>query len=218
MKFDGRPSIWPPFWEQFNQLIHNNSGLTDVDKFTYLRSVLTGDAALAIAGLPQTASCYGDALDILKRHFATDDLIIQDHMQPVIDLQPVRSSNDLRGLGSLYDIVQSQTRALKTIGVPQDNYLSMLYPILLKSFPRDSVLDFNKTIGRQSSEERGGVGSTGEQVQRTQQQKASIKSLLLFIQTEIESRERTVLHVSVQEDALKCKNALARHPQRDLYP
>lgn len=81
----------------------------------------------------------------------------------------------------------------------------MLYPILLKSLPHDIVLDFNKTIARQSSEERGGAGSTGEQAQRTQQQKASIKSLLLFIQTEIESRERTVLHVSVQEDALKNK-------------
>ncbi|KAH7936953.1 hypothetical protein HPB49_006529 [Dermacentor silvarum] len=46
--FSGRSSMWPPFWEQFNQVIHNNGGLTDVDKFTYLRSVLTGDAALAI--------------------------------------------------------------------------------------------------------------------------------------------------------------------------
>ncbi|XP_037579208.1 uncharacterized protein LOC119461913 [Dermacentor silvarum] len=100
---------------EFNQVIHNNGALTDVDKFTYLRSVLTGDAALAIAGLPATASCYSDALDILKRRFAKDDLIIQDHMQRLIDLQPVRSPNDLRGLRSLYDTVQSQTRALKTL-------------------------------------------------------------------------------------------------------
>ncbi|KAL1482691.1 hypothetical protein MTO96_033623 [Rhipicephalus appendiculatus] len=32
MKFDGQPSSWTPFWEQFNQLIHNNSELTDVDR------------------------------------------------------------------------------------------------------------------------------------------------------------------------------------------
>ncbi|XP_037560811.1 uncharacterized protein LOC119439916 [Dermacentor silvarum] len=165
--------MWPPFWEQFNQVIYNNGGLTDVDKFTYLRSVLTGDAALAIAGLPATASCYSDALDILKRRFAKDDLIIQDHMQRLIDLQPVRSPNDLRGLRSLYDTVQSQTRALKTLGISEDNYSSMLYHILLKSLPHDIVLDFSKTITRQSSEEWGGAGSTGEQAQRTQQQKSS---------------------------------------------
>ncbi|KAH7977925.1 hypothetical protein HPB49_003952 [Dermacentor silvarum] len=53
------------FWNSFNQVIHNNGGLTNVDKFTYLRSVLTGDAALAIAGFPANASCYSDALDIL---------------------------------------------------------------------------------------------------------------------------------------------------------
>ncbi|KAH7960218.1 hypothetical protein HPB49_017826 [Dermacentor silvarum] len=98
IKFDGRPSMWLPFWEEFKQLIHNNGGLTDVDKFTYLHSVLTGDAALAIAGLPATASCYSDALDIIKRRFAKDDLIIQDHIERLIDLQPIRSPNDLRGL------------------------------------------------------------------------------------------------------------------------
>ncbi|KAH7973704.1 hypothetical protein HPB49_004053 [Dermacentor silvarum] len=48
-----------------NQLTHNNGGLTDVDKFTYIHSILTGNAALAIAGLPATVSCYSDALDIL---------------------------------------------------------------------------------------------------------------------------------------------------------
>ncbi|KAH7953056.1 hypothetical protein HPB49_004205 [Dermacentor silvarum] len=202
--------MWPPFWEQFNQVIHNNGGLTDVDKFTYPRSVLTSDATLAIAGLPATASCYSDALLILKRRFAKDDLIIRDHMPRLIDLQPVRSPSDLCGLRSLYDTVQSQTRALKTLGVSEDNYSSMLYPILPKSLPRDIVLDFNKTIARQSLKERGGgeggVGSTGEQAQPTQQQKASIGSLLLFIQTDIESRERTVLHICVQWDALKSKD------------
>lgn len=45
MKFDGHPWMWTPFWEQFIQLIHNNGGLTDVDRFVYLRSVVTGDAA-----------------------------------------------------------------------------------------------------------------------------------------------------------------------------
>ncbi|KAH7958540.1 hypothetical protein HPB49_002487 [Dermacentor silvarum] len=76
IKLDGRSSMWPSFWEHFNQVMNNNGGLNYVDKFNYLRSVLTGDAALASAGLPATASCYSDALDILKRRVAKDDLII----------------------------------------------------------------------------------------------------------------------------------------------
>ncbi|XP_037515421.1 uncharacterized protein LOC119391844 [Rhipicephalus sanguineus] len=165
MKFDGQPSVWTPFWEQFSQLIHNNGRLTDVDRFNYLRSVLTGDAALAIAGLPATASCYAEALDILKNRFAKTDVIIQTHMQRLIDIQPVRSSNDLQGLRCLYDTVQSQTRALKSLGVPEDNYFAMLYPILLKALPHDLVIDFNKTIARQSTQQREQGGNTGQHSQ-----------------------------------------------------
>ncbi|KAL1468998.1 hypothetical protein MTO96_041111 [Rhipicephalus appendiculatus] len=151
MKFDSQPSSWTPFWEQFNQLIHNNSGLTDVDRFTYLRSVLTGGAVSAIAGLPATASCYCEALDILKQRFAKPDVIIQAHMQRLIELGPVPSSDDQQGLRYLYDTVQSQTRAFKTLGVSQDNYSAMFYPILLKSLPHEIVLDYFKTIARQST-------------------------------------------------------------------
>ncbi|KAH7981970.1 hypothetical protein HPB52_002322 [Rhipicephalus sanguineus] len=134
IKFDGQPPLWTPVWEQFNQLIHNNGGLTD---------------ALAIAGLSETVNCYCEALDILKKRFAKTDVIIQADMQRLIDMQPVRSFNNLRRLRCLYDMVQSQTRALITLGVSEDNYSAMLYPILLKSLPHDIVLDFNKTITRQ---------------------------------------------------------------------
>ncbi|KAH7967972.1 hypothetical protein HPB52_004509 [Rhipicephalus sanguineus] len=113
-------------------------------------------------------------------------------------MQPVRSSNDLQGLRCLYDTVQSQTRALKYLGVPEDNYSAMLYPILLKSLPHDIVIDFTKTIARQSTQQRGQGGNTG---QHSQELKASIQSLLFFIQNEVESRERSVLHISVEENA-----------------
>ncbi|KAL1434494.1 hypothetical protein MTO96_011588 [Rhipicephalus appendiculatus] len=115
-------------------MIHNG-GLIDADRFTNLGAVLTGDAALAIAGLPATASCYCEALDILKQRYAKPDVIIQSHMQQLIEMQTVRSANDLRGLRCLYDRVQSQTRSLKTFRVSEDNYSAMLYPIFLKSLP-----------------------------------------------------------------------------------
>ncbi|KAH7948523.1 hypothetical protein HPB52_024080 [Rhipicephalus sanguineus] len=73
-------------------------------------------------------------------------------------------------------MMQSQTRALKTLGVLGDNYSAMLYPILLKLLPDDIVLDFNKTTARRISEKRGQGGSTGQQGQHTQEQKASIQS------------------------------------------
>lgn len=102
-KFDGRPRNWNPFWEQFESTVHNNPTLTDSDKFAYLRSSLVGTASAAIAGLTATSRCYKDARDILVDRFAKSDLIVQDHTENLIDMQPVRSSEDVLGLRRLYD-------------------------------------------------------------------------------------------------------------------
>ena len=43
--FSGNRRDWPPFWESFNALVHNNPELEDVAKFTYLKQSLKGEAA-----------------------------------------------------------------------------------------------------------------------------------------------------------------------------
>ncbi|KAH8025150.1 hypothetical protein HPB51_003992 [Rhipicephalus microplus] len=64
-------------------------------------------------------------------------------MQRLIDMRPVQSSKDLRGLRCLYDMVQTQTQSLKTLRVSEDSYSAIFYPILLKSLPHHIVLDAN---------------------------------------------------------------------------
>ena len=43
--------------------------LSDIDKFNYLNSLLTGTAREAVAGLSLTSTNYQDAIAILKKHF-----------------------------------------------------------------------------------------------------------------------------------------------------
>ena len=56
--FMGNLLKWQTFWDTFQTAIHNNSGLSDVQKFTYLKAQLSGDAANSIDGLPLTESNY----------------------------------------------------------------------------------------------------------------------------------------------------------------
>ena len=37
-QFDGQPCEWQAFWDSFKCAIHENPGLSDVDKFNYLKS------------------------------------------------------------------------------------------------------------------------------------------------------------------------------------
>ena len=49
--FDGDILNWQTFWDQFESSVHSNISLSDVDKFSYLKSLLEGPAEDCISGL-----------------------------------------------------------------------------------------------------------------------------------------------------------------------
>ncbi len=50
-KYSGEISQWQEFWSQYETAIHGNDALCKKEKFTYLKSYLTGAAARTVAGL-----------------------------------------------------------------------------------------------------------------------------------------------------------------------
>ncbi|KAL1244187.1 Phosphatidylinositol 4-kinase alpha [Trichinella spiralis] len=50
-KYNGDPHDWQRFHEEFSNSIHTNKNLSTIEKFSYLRSLLIGNAAAAIEGL-----------------------------------------------------------------------------------------------------------------------------------------------------------------------
>ena len=67
-KFSGNVMDWPSFWDKFTAIV-DKSDLQTVSKFTYLQSLLEGEAKSAIHGLSTTADHYVIACDILKERF-----------------------------------------------------------------------------------------------------------------------------------------------------
>ena len=55
-KFNGKIEEWQEFWDGFESAINQNECLTKVDKFNYLRTLLTGQAKSAIAGFSLTTA------------------------------------------------------------------------------------------------------------------------------------------------------------------
>lgn len=50
--FDGNFTEWQSFWDNFESVIDQNEDLSDTDKFSYLKVVLSGQAACTIEGFP----------------------------------------------------------------------------------------------------------------------------------------------------------------------
>ena len=64
-RFKGDITQFRTFWDTFESAVHSNPGLTKIDKFSYLVSLLEGSASRAIEGLPVTEENYDSAVEIL---------------------------------------------------------------------------------------------------------------------------------------------------------
>ncbi|KAH6925638.1 hypothetical protein HPB50_008086 [Hyalomma asiaticum] len=189
-KFDGKRKNWQPFWEQFEVAIHNNHELSDIDRFNYLKSLLSGEAEGAIAGLQATAECYADAIEILAQRFGNPTALIQDHMQGLIDLKPVTSAWKVRELRRLYDDLQVHMRGLKVLGVGEDSYNTMLYPVLLRALPQEMVLNYHRSQPDLCTSSTDGSSSAGS----APEHQTALTTLIRYFRPELDSQERALEH------------------------
>ena len=138
--FDGQLTKWQQFWDVFERNIHTNGKLSNIDKFSYLCSLLHGTAAKVTEGFQITSANYPEAISQLKERFGQPDLMIQGHV------------NDLLGMGSCgeqnwqlrqFDEIQVHHRALQALHVDSEEYSRCVVPALLRKLPED--VDFSIT-------------------------------------------------------------------------
>ena len=73
-KFSGELLKWRTFWELFKAAVDDDDSLTGVQKFTYLRSAVSGMAADLLEGMAITELNYKTAVDILKKRFGNEQI------------------------------------------------------------------------------------------------------------------------------------------------
>ena len=134
-RFGGDLEKWTTFWDIFESAIHNNPSLSPVDKFNYLKSVVESTAAEAIVGLTLTAANYEEAIAILTRRFGNKQLIVNRHMEILLNVEAVSSQYNLKALRHLLDIIESNVRGLRALGVPSSSYGGLLSSVLINKLP-----------------------------------------------------------------------------------
>ena len=132
-QFTGNPLFWQSFWDCFEAAVHSNRSLTGVQKLSYLRAQLRGDAARVIAGFQLTNANYEHSIALLKERFGQPYKQIDAHMQALIDLPS--PSNSLPSLREFYDSTEGHIRSLSSLGKSEDSYGSLLVPIILGKLP-----------------------------------------------------------------------------------
>lgn len=142
-KFRGDVTKWRSFWDSFSTSIHENSGISTIDKFNYLNSLLEGNAARTIQGLALTTSNYNDAVEMLKERFGKTQIIISAHMDEILKIQACTDGR-LGSLRYVYDNISVHVRGLASLGVSSNEYGSLLIPVIMSKLPNEIRIQISR--------------------------------------------------------------------------
>ena len=166
--FSGDVLKWTEFWEQFEAMVHN-SDMPDVSKFTYLLSLVRGEAKATIQGLSLNAANYKSACELLKTRFGREEKIRFSHIQELLSIS-VSKNAKVGALWEMYNKLQSHIRCLASLKVQGTQYGVVLVPLVLSRLPCELRLEWAR------------LGEGKE---------ADLEHLLTFFKKEIERRERS---------------------------
>ena len=133
-KFGGN-SEWQEFWDSFESAIDRNETLAEIDKFSYLQSLLIKQAQSAIAGFSLTSANYKAAIQLLKKHYSKQKVIQRTYINDLLNLELIYGERDTQRLRTMYDFAETKYRALEALGVDQETYSAIVVPSLLKKLP-----------------------------------------------------------------------------------
>lgn len=167
-RFGGNPIEWTTFWERFTAAV-DETDLPKVTKFTYLQSLLDGEASSCIRGLAVTAAHYDDACELLKKRFGRTERIIFSHLQALLTVSVPEGKLKAGTLRQLYDELQGHVRSLEALKVDGTTYGVVLTPLLVSRLPTSIRLEWSRDAEGHESD---------------------LQWLLNFLKQEIERRER----------------------------
>ena len=144
-KFDGNIFEFMPFWDYFQNSVMIEDSLSDVERFTYLKSCLQGPAYDAISGLSLTSANFKTACEMLERRFGSKQLIRSAHIEELLQLPTVDDNSSHTQLRPLYDKIECHLKGLQNLGFDSDTDGSVLVPIITSKLP----LSVSKEIRRQ---------------------------------------------------------------------
>ena len=117
--FSGNYEEWQSFWDTFESAVNRNTDISRIQKFTYLKSCVTGAAVSTITGLPLTEDNYETAIDILRDRFGKPQLLISNHMEATVGRETllIKTFGDNPASVKECDIVQLCIRTIDAMSV-----------------------------------------------------------------------------------------------------
>ena len=141
-KFSGDPLDWKSFKETFEAAVHSSGSISNIEKFTYLKTYLDKSTLQAIEVFPLTNENYTAAWQLLHERYGNEQLIISCHMNSLIKLDPIIQPT-VKEIRKLHDTIESNVRALRSLGRNHKYFGPLLVPIILEKLPNTIKLQIS---------------------------------------------------------------------------
>lgn len=180
-EYDLSPRNYLQFWAQF-QPVYENETLHYSEKFFYLKQSLKGKAKGIVESYPPSDENFEKAVSQLKRRYGKENLIVEVHIRNLLEL--VLNKN--LSLPTLYDKLNTQIRALESLGLTSGSYNSFLYPLVESALPTEILKIWTRTRPSQ-------LDGSSPNLNLNEEEQDDLTSLMAFIEKEVEGEERVKL-------------------------
>ena len=209
--FFGDFAEYESWWDLFDANVHNTDK-PPVTKFSYLKSLVKGDAGLVIKGLKLTAANYPVAISLLQKRYGRPDRVIFEHINELLSIKSV-SDPSVTQLYTLLDYIQSRVRSLDSMGITGAQYGVILTPLILSRLPPSLRLQWVREseieeASRAASSSPGtvasspGVDASSASSASKPPVGADLAFLLQFLENEIGRREMSTVYTGMRSGQL----------------
>lgn len=152
LSFSGEVTKWVEFWGIFECSIHQNKELTDIQKLTYLKSQLEGEAAKLVSGFKLEACNYGPAIQLLKDNYGRKDRVSYALVTELTNLpKPTHNVSSLKQFTAKYEslyksLVTQDLNRGEICSILLLNYLPAQTKENIKRALKEEMLDIEKVL------------------------------------------------------------------------
>uniref|UniRef100_A0A915EBG3 Uncharacterized protein n=1 Tax=Ditylenchus dipsaci TaxID=166011 RepID=A0A915EBG3_9BILA len=149
-QFSGKKLEWTEFWEAFSLSVDSRADLTPIQKLTYLRSYVSGEAKTLIAGLSLEAHNFKLAVDLLRQEYGDKEAIVYELQKQLMNLLSCNSFNQEKEFHlNLEKICRLFVWQLEAMGEPLDTPL--IWKPLEKKLTKQILREISKAEAKEAT-------------------------------------------------------------------
>lgn len=124
--FDSNLENWQTFFDTFSSLIHNSKEISDIEKYYYLLTAVSGPALTLVKSMPITADNYQIVWNLLVKKYENKRALATSYLDKIFQFKPLQSES-ASGLNSFLQTFQECVKALTLLKIPDLSSFLLFY-------------------------------------------------------------------------------------------